>query len=51
MQRYYGNLRSKLRNIEGFIFETPYGHPTKPGGQLLLAKFVDEAATARWRNN
>ncbi|KAF2221316.1 hypothetical protein BDZ85DRAFT_265179 [Elsinoe ampelina] len=49
--QYYSTLQPIVRRIEGFVDETPFADPSRPNGQLLLARFDDEDAIARWRNS
>ncbi|KAL9013792.1 MAG: hypothetical protein Q9173_001536 [Seirophora scorigena] len=46
---YYGKLPPILHAQPGFISETPYASPHEAHKQVLIARFVDEAAETNWR--
>lgn len=47
--QYYATLQSLLQLQSGFISEVPFVSLIHEGGQVLVAKFVDEAAVQSWR--
>ncbi|KAG8623050.1 hypothetical protein KVT40_008026 [Elsinoe batatas] len=49
--QYYSTLQPIVQRIEGFVDETPFADPSRANGQLLLSRFNDEGAIARWRNS
>ncbi|KAL8957490.1 MAG: hypothetical protein Q9193_005251 [Seirophora villosa] len=46
---YYSKLQPILHAQPGFISETPYASPYEAHKQVLIARFVDEAAETNWR--
>ncbi|KAL8942669.1 MAG: hypothetical protein Q9216_001523 [Gyalolechia sp. 2 TL-2023] len=46
---YYAQLQPILHAQPGFLSEIPYASPTAEGKQVLIARFVDEAAEMAWR--
>ena len=50
-ERYYRTLQPLLQKNEGFIEETPFGHPTDPERSLEFARFENEESLVRWSNH
>lgn len=49
-EAYYKSLVPKVKQIRGFIQDTFYGSPHTAGKAVNIAKWKDEDAMSRWRN-
>lgn len=49
--KFYSKLQPILKTYSGFIQETPFSSITDETSEVLIARFEDEAAAVRWRND